>query len=132
MLVALTIQPKPENPAQSSNAVSGSVEKITVISRGERVEIGAFVVKGKVTIFDFYADWCGPCKVIGPKIEALVAEKEDVVVRKIDIVNWESEVAKQYEIQFVPNIQVYDRNGNQVGQSTSDFSQVLDNVASCK
>jgi len=109
---------------RKSKEDSKSMKKIMIISKGEEVDIKKYIVKGKVVVFDFYADWCGPCRHIGPKIEELVNQNNDVVLRKINIVNWNSPVARQYHIMAIPQILVYDKKGRPVGRPTSRFDDV--------
>jgi thiol-disulfide isomerase/thioredoxin len=105
-----------------------SSKKAEVISHGKAIELKDHLVAGKVVVFDFYADWCGPCRMLGPKLEDLVGKYDDVILKKIDIVDWNSAVAKKYSLKFVPNVWVYDKKGNQVGQPSSDLADVKKNV----
>ncbi len=52
-----------------------------------------------VYLIDFYADWCGPCKMLGQVLEQL----EDINIIKIDV-DKEEELAKEYKIMSIPNI----------------------------
>jgi thiol-disulfide isomerase/thioredoxin len=106
----------------AAGAASG--DKIKIISNGEAIDLNNYLVKGRVVVFDFYADWCGPCRVLGPRVEALVLKYNDVILRKINIVNWTSPVAKKYEIQFVPNVRVYDKQGKMVGEPTPSYEAI--------
>jgi len=99
---------------------------------GKKIDIKSVLIPGKVTVVDFYADWCGPCRAIAPHLEALAKEDAEVFLRKIDIVNWGTEVVKQYSIRSVPNIRVYDRNGNVVGSPTSDLNKIKDYIKQAK
>ncbi|MDD5131599.1 MAG: thioredoxin family protein [bacterium] len=113
-------------PGVSAGASIGeSVDKIKLISSGEPVDLKQYLVKDHVVIFDFYADWCGPCRILGPKIEELINKNEKLLLRKINIVNWNSEVAKQYQIQFVPNVRVYDTQGQLVGEPTPEYNKIV-------
>jgi thiol-disulfide isomerase/thioredoxin len=109
-----------------------SSKRVEVISHGKAVELKDHLVEGKVVVFDFYADWCGPCRALGPKLEDLVGKYDDVVLKKIDIVDWNSAVAKKYSLKFVPNVWVYDKKGNQVGQPASDLAVVMKNVETAR
>ena len=61
----------------------------------------------KVQVLDFYAEWCQPCKAMGPAIEALMIEHNregsDVEIKKINIDN-EPELAEKYGIRSIPTL----------------------------
>lgn len=84
---------------------------ITICKNGEQVDLKQYAQKGSVTIFDFYADWCGPCLSLAPKLEQFVKDNNQVVLRKINIKKWGSPVAKQYQIKSIPSIWIYDQKG---------------------
>ena len=110
-----------------------SVTPVKVLKQGgQAVDLNKVLVAGQVTVVDFYADWCGPCKRIGPKLDLLAKQDSGVVLRKVDIVRWGTPVAEQYSINSIPHIRVYDARGKMVGQPTSDFQQVVRNVALAK
>lgn len=70
------------------------------------------VLKNKETIIvDFYADWCGPCKAMGPILEE-IAESEKVRLGKINI-DEEDKLAERFNIMSIPTIMVY-KNGEPV------------------
>ena len=48
-------------------------------------EFNAEIAVDQLVVVDFYADWCGPCKAIAPKIEEMAAENEDVVFLKVNV-----------------------------------------------
>ena len=54
-------------------------------------------------IVDFYADWCGPCKMIAPVLEQISNEQSDVTVYKLDV-DENPELASQYNIMSIPNV----------------------------
>ncbi|KAI5701556.1 thioredoxin-2-like isoform X2 [Diaphorina citri] len=55
----------------------------------------------KLIVIDFYATWCGPCKMIAPKIEELASEFPDVVFLKVDVDESE-DIAMAYDISSMP------------------------------
>lgn len=58
----------------------------------------------KLVVIDFYADWCGPCKVVGPIIDEVSKEyKDKVVIGKVDVDN-NDEAATKYNIRNIPTI----------------------------
>ncbi|KAL2713491.1 thioredoxin-2-like [Vespula squamosa] len=54
-----------------------------------------------LVVIDFYATWCGPCKAIGPKIEELAKETEDVIFLKVDVEECE-DIVNKYKITNMP------------------------------
>nr|CAH0112858.1 unnamed protein product [Daphnia galeata] len=69
---------------------------------------------GKLVLVDFYATWCGPCKMIAPKIEAMSKEFTDVVFLKVDVDECE-DVASDYNISCMPTF-LYLKNGTKVAE----------------
>ena len=67
----------------------------------------------KLTIVDFWAEWCGPCKIIGPHIEALAGEYEGkVLVGKLDV-DHNPEVSMKFGVRSIPTVLVF-KNGELV------------------
>ena len=59
-----------------------------------------------VVLVDFFATWCGPCKMIAPIIDELEAEMGDVKFVKVDV-DESPEVATRYGIQSIPTLKVF-------------------------
>ncbi len=68
---------------------------------------------GKPVLFDFYADWCGPCRLQTPRIDELKKRMGDSVeVRKINV-DQHMDLANKYSIQVVPTL-VIEKDGRVV------------------
>lgn len=70
---------------------------------------------GKTVLVDFWATWCGPCRMIAPVLEEVAKERPDVTVCKVDV-DEERELALEYGVSSIPTLLVF-RDGNVVNQS---------------
>lgn len=78
-----------------------------------QIEYNEILGKNEVVFVDFFATWCGPCKMLGPEIEKLADEMEGKVpVLKVDV-DKEQGLAFQYQIQSIPTLLVF-KNGQVV------------------
>ena len=59
----------------------------------------------KTVLIDFYATWCGPCKILAPTIEEIAKENKDIKVVKIDV-DKEPDLAMQYKAFSIPTLVV--------------------------
>ena len=59
-----------------------------------------------IALVDFYADWCGPCKMIAPVIEDVAQERQDIAVGKVNV-DAEPELSAKYGIMSIPTLIVF-------------------------
>ena len=69
----------------------------------------------KPVLLDFFASWCGPCRMVGPILDEIAQEREDIKVCKVDI-DEQPELASRYRIMSVPTLMVL-KDGNIIEQS---------------
>ena len=69
----------------------------------------------KPVLLDFFATWCGPCKMIAPILDEIAAEREDIKVCKINV-DEEPELANAYKVVSIPTLFVI-KDGQVVNQS---------------
>ena len=69
------------------------------------------LIKNGVVLVDFYATWCGPCKMLSPELEKLAEKRNDVTVLKVDIDQFE-EIAAMYNVRVVPTIILFKDGAN--------------------
>jgi copper chaperone CopZ len=100
---------------------------------GRRVDIAKIVAPGKVTIVDFYADWCGPCHVLEARLQHLMQGKKNLAMRRVNIGKWDNDAAKQateLRASALPYIRIYDARGNFVTAVTGGmWDEVLAAIA---
>ena len=70
----------------------------------------------KKVLIDFYADWCGPCRMLSPIVDEIASERDDVVVAKVNVDD-EPELAQQFGVISIPTLVVLD-GGKVVKQSS--------------
>jgi thiol-disulfide isomerase/thioredoxin len=107
--------PRPSRPAEAAASAPAGPILLNKGRPGEKVNIEANLVPGRVNVVDFYADWCGPCRELAPRLEALAA-KNNMVVLKVDIREWGSPVANQFNIRSVPFLMIYDKSGKKIAE----------------
>ena len=64
-----------------------------------------FINSKDMVLIDFWATWCGPCKMLAPVLEELV-EKEIINVGKVDVDEY-SELAEAFDIQSIPTLMIF-------------------------
>jgi len=69
----------------------------------------------KTVLLDFYATWCGPCKMIAPILEEISEERDDLVIAKINV-DEEREIATEFGIVSIPTLVVM-KNGSIINQA---------------
>lgn len=119
---------KEEPPVAMAPADPNAPAKVKVIAQGTAYSTSDFLVPGYVTILDFYADWCGPCKRIAPSLEQIAATHDKVIIRKVDIVSWETAAWKQatgeYNSNSIPLVAIYDGKGVFQGSFKGNVSDI--------
>ncbi|MBQ1261240.1 MAG: thioredoxin [Clostridia bacterium] len=100
-----------------------SVVKIT------KESYDSVIATDKPVLIDFYADWCGPCRMVSPIVDAIAEEHPEYVVGKINVDN-EGELAVKFGIMSIPTLIVL-KNGEVANKavglrSKDDILDMLD------
>ena len=69
----------------------------------------------KAVLLDFYADWCGPCRMVSPVVEEIAAENPQYLIGKINV-DKEPELAQQFKVLSIPTLAVI-KNGAVINRS---------------
>ena len=83
------------------------------------------LIKGDEVLVDFFATWCGPCKMLTPELEDLCEEHEEITVVKIDVDKFPL-LASKFNIRAVPTLIVFKKGENKkVTQGYMDKDALL-------
>lgn len=76
---------------------------------------------GKTVLLDFYADWCGPCRMVAPIVEEISEEYPEILVAKVNVDEY-PELAMNYGIISIPTLIVL-KGGNEVNKAVGAHSK---------
>ncbi|MGK4007438.1 thioredoxin family protein [Sorangium sp. So ce1036] len=91
-------------------------------------DLGVHVVKGKVTVIDFSARWCLPCRKLDAHMAGVLGAQGDVAYRRLDIGDWDTPLARRYltQVPRLPYVIVYGTSGAQVDAIAGLSTEALD------
>jgi copper chaperone CopZ/thiol-disulfide isomerase/thioredoxin len=83
-------------------------------------------VPGKHTVFDVYADWCGPCRLVDARLREIVGQRSDVAVRRLNVVSFETPLASELgpDFQALPYLIVFSPSGKRTDIEGADFAKL--------
>jgi thioredoxin 1 len=71
-------------------------------------------LKKEVLLVDFWAPWCGPCKMIAPTLNEIAETETDIVIGKVNV-DHNQDLAKRYKVRNIPTMLIF-KNGVEVGR----------------
>jgi thiol-disulfide isomerase/thioredoxin len=106
--------------------------KIVVRDGSDIPDLGPVVARDKITVVDFSATWCEPCRKLDEHMNAIVAKRSDVAYRKLDVADWDSPLAQHYlrKVTALPYVMVFDKRGAKTAEiSGLDVKRLDDAIA---
>lgn len=85
-------------------------------------------VPDKITVFDFHAAWCPPCRKVDEHLYPTLAKRPDIALRKIDVGSWDTPVAQRWlgEVPELPYLVIFDKKGRKVAAIAGAQLQEID------
>ena len=71
-------------------------------------------IQSGIALVDFYADWCGPCKMMSPIVDEIADERTDVTVAKVNV-DESSELASRFDVVSIPTLIIF-KDGKEAGR----------------
>ena len=112
------------------------VRKLDIVSfdGAKKVDLQTIAAPGKITIVDYWAEWCSPCHFLEKRLQHLLNENPNMALRRVNVGKWDNVAAKQataeFRLEALPYVRVYDARGKFVddvtGGSWDQFLKVLE------
>lgn len=106
-----TIQESKEN----TNILNEGEENMNIIKVSDENFEQEVLNSNIPVLVDFYADWCGPCKMLSPIVDEVAKENDDIKVVKVNV-DESQNTAIKYQVMSIPTLVVI-KNGNEVNRS---------------
>lgn len=64
----------------------------------------------KPVLVDFWAEWCGPCQMMGPIVDEVAEERDDIIIGKLNV-DTQPEIALRYNVMSIPTLILFENGG---------------------
>jgi copper chaperone CopZ len=112
------------------------VRKLDIVSfdGASKVDLKAIAAPGKITVVDYWAEWCSPCHFLEKRLQHLLNSDSRMALRRVNVGKWDNAAARQataeFRLEALPYVRVYDARGKFVddvtGGSWDQFLKVLE------
>ncbi|MBO5095604.1 MAG: thioredoxin [Bacilli bacterium] len=80
-------------------------------------------INNEYVLIDFYADWCGPCKMLSPVIENIASSRDNIKVAKVNVDEL-NDIARSYSVMSIPTLILF-KNGTMIDKKIGFMSESL-------
>ncbi len=129
-LVRISVLLNNVNKPKSNTNTKAEVERISINTWNEKV-----TKESKYFLIDFYADWCGPCRMLSPIVEEVAGDSnysKDFAFYKVNV-DYEQQLSTNYSIQYLPTLVIF-KDGKEVTRSVGylEKEQLIQFIQSVK
>lgn len=124
-----------ENRKEFAALPANVVRKLDIVSfdGAKKIDLKAIAVPGKITVVDYWAEWCSPCHFLEKRLQHLLNSDSRMALRRVNVGKWDNVAARQataeFRLEALPYVRVYDARGKFVadvtGGSWDQFLKVL-------
>jgi thiol-disulfide isomerase/thioredoxin len=112
---------------------AGAVQEANAGEGGQPLDLDKLPVKGKITVVDFFSQYCPPCMRLAPLLEQLAQKRSDLAIKKVNIqrpevsgkIDWQSPLAQQLGLQSIPHFMIFNAKGKLEAQGQEATKQVV-------
>jgi copper chaperone CopZ/thiol-disulfide isomerase/thioredoxin len=108
------------------------VRKLDIVSfdGAKKIDLKTVPVPGKITVVDYWAEWCSPCHFLEKRLQHLLNSSPNMALRRVNVGKWDNAAARQataeFRLEALPYVRVYDARGKFVDDVTGgSWDQLL-------
>jgi thiol-disulfide isomerase/thioredoxin len=123
--------PVGEAPSLEGASAAATAEQAGPLGSGRRIDLNGHLVKGQTTVFEFFSEYCPPCRRVAPLLEQLDRQRSDLTVVRLDVnrpgvrgIDWDSPLAAQFSLSSLPAFLVYSPRGELQAQGRPAYIMV--------
>jgi copper chaperone CopZ/thiol-disulfide isomerase/thioredoxin len=121
-----------ENRKEFAALPEDVVRKLDIVSfdGAKKLDLKTIAVPGKITVVDYWAEWCSPCHFLEKRLQHLLNSDPNMALRRVNVGKWDNAAARQataeFRLEALPYVRVYDARGKFVDDVTGgSWDQLL-------